>query len=170
MEQAGGTQPKVVAVDDPREVVAGSDVIVCATNSKKPVFDGNWLVPGQMVVSIANSDVVNQRFEVDEKTVARAERIIINDWDSVVANKQVELLGPLERGVFNRERIASLGDLVIGRDEVKTTRDTIIYYKNNSGLAIQFAACGALLYRKLMAEGTNRTIPLDWFRSMKYAP
>ena len=45
----------------------------------------------------------------------------------------------------------------------------ILYYKNNTGLAIQFAACGAILYRKLIAEGTNRTIPRDWFASQKYS-
>ncbi len=39
--------------------------------------------------------------------------------------------------------------------EVKQTRDNIIYYKNNTGLAIQFAACGAILYDKMMKEGTN---------------
>jgi ornithine cyclodeaminase/alanine dehydrogenase-like protein (mu-crystallin family) len=170
MAQVGHGDLKVVAVDDPREVVRGSDIVVCATNSKKPVFDGDWLEAGQMVVTIANSDVVNQRFEVDEKTFARADKIIINDWNSVVANKQVEVLGPLERGVIQRDTIVSLGDLVARRATVKTTLDSIVYYKNNSGLAIQFAACGAILHRKLLHEGTNRTIPLDWFRSKTYVP
>ena len=43
----------------------------------------------------------------------------------------------------------------------------IVYYKNNTGLAMQFAACGAILHRKLLAEGTNRTIPTEWFASGK---
>ena len=47
--------------------------------------------------------------------------------------------------------------------------DRILYYKNNTGLAIQFAACGAILYRKLSLKGTNRTIPRDWFASQKYS-
>ena len=32
----------------------------------------------------------------------------------------------------------------------------IIYYKNNSGLAIQFAAAGGILYRKALAEGIEQ--------------
>jgi hypothetical protein len=40
-----------------------------------------------------------------------------------------------------------------------------VYYKNNTGLAMQFAACGAIIHRKLVAEGTERTIPRDWFAS-----
>ena len=63
---------EVVAVDDPRQVVAGADVICCATNAMKPVFDGDWLEDGQIVVSIANSDVTNKRSEVDRRTFERA--------------------------------------------------------------------------------------------------
>ena len=51
--------------------------------------------------------------------------------------------------------------------KVKLRRDpkAIVFYKNNTGLAMQFAACGAILHRKLLAEGTNRTIPKEWFTS-----
>jgi hypothetical protein len=41
----------------------------------------------------------------------------------------------------------------------------IIYYKNNSGLAIQFAAAGGIIYRRALAEGSNRTIPTEWLGS-----
>ena len=50
---------------------------------------------------------------------------------------------------------------------LKRDPDGIVYYKNNTGLAMQFAACGAILHRKLLAEGTNRTIPTEWFASGK---
>jgi hypothetical protein len=39
------------------------------------------------------------------------------------------------------------------------------YYKNNSDLAIQFAAAGGMIYRKALAEGSNRSIPTDWLGS-----
>jgi hypothetical protein len=44
----------------------------------------------------------------------------------------------------------------------------IVYYKNNTGLAMQFAAAGAIIYPKLLAEGTNRVIPREWFASEQY--
>ena len=55
---------EVVAVDSPAEVVNGADVIICATNSNVPVFDGDWLVPGQHVTSIVSSNVglIEERF------------------------------------------------------------------------------------------------------------
>jgi alanine dehydrogenase len=162
---AAGESVEVVAVDDPREVVRGSHIISCATNTKVPVFDGNWLEDGQMVITIANSDVLNKRHEVDEATFARASDIIINDWDSVAANGQVELSGPMRKGLVRREDVHELGDVVAGKAKLRRDPDRVVYYKNNTGLAMQFAACGAILHRKLTAEGTNRTIPRDWFAS-----
>jgi len=157
----------VVAVDDPRDVVRGAHVVSCATNSRVPVLKGEWLEPGQMVVTIANSDVINARHEVDEATFARASAIVINDWDSVEANRQIELSAPIERGLVKRETVHELGDVVAGKVALPYDPKTIVYYKNNTGLAMQFAACGAILYRKLLAEGTNRTIPTQWFASGK---
>ena len=167
-ERMAGEKVEVIAVDTPRDVVRNADIVLCATNSKRPVFDGAWLENGQMVATICNSDVIDKRSEVDETVFARAESIVINTWDSVMANGQIELLGPIEKGIVKRENVHELGDLACGKVSVKQTRDNIIYYKNNTGLAIQFAACGAILYDKMMKEGTNRVIPPEWFASEKY--
>jgi len=160
----------VVAVSDPSEAVRGADVICCATTAMNPVFDGNWLEDGQLVVSIANSDVTNKRSEVDRRTYERASCVIINDWESVIDNDQTELLEPIEAGVISRDDVHELGELLNGKVSIKQTppgdtRKGIIYYKNNSGLAIQFAAAGGVLYRRAMAEGSNKVIPTEWLGS-----
>jgi alanine dehydrogenase len=165
--QMAGEKFETVAVDDPREVVRGAHVVACMTNSKVPVLNGEWLEAGQMVVTIANSDVINARHEVDETTFARASEIIINDWDSVEANGQVELSGPIAKGQVQRANVHELGDIVAGKAALKRDPGGIVFYKNNTGLAMQFAACGAILHKKLLAEGTNRTIPTEWFASGK---
>jgi ornithine cyclodeaminase/alanine dehydrogenase-like protein (mu-crystallin family) len=149
-------------------VVRGAHVVACCTNSKVPVLNGEWLEPGQMIITIANSDVINARHEADETTFARASEIIINDWDSVDANRQVELSGPIGKGLVKRENVHELGDVVAGKVKLRRDPKGIVFYKNNTGLAMQFAACGAILHRKLVAEGTNRTIPKEWFASGKY--
>lgn len=160
---------EVIAVDDPREVVRGSHIVCCATNAKVPVLKGEWLEKGQMVITICNSDVIETRSEVDEETFARANDIIVNTWEGVVANRQVELLDPIEKGIVQRDRVHELSNVVAGNIKLRQSPDTILYYKNNTGLAIQFAACGAILHRKLLAEGTSRVIPRDWLASEKYS-
>jgi len=121
------------------------------------------------VVSIANSDVTNKRSEVDRRTYERASAIIINDWESVIDNDQTELLDPLKDGVIRRDQIHELGNLVTGKVAVRQPPrgegTSIIYFKNNSGLAIQFAAAGGIVYQRALAEGTNKTIPTEWLGS-----
>ena len=157
----------VIAVEDPRNVVAGADIVCCATTAMRPVFDGDSLEDGQVIVSIANSDVTNKRSEVDRRTYERATTVIVNDWESVVENDQTELLDPITDGVISREQVHELGDLILGKVRVIQPPSQglgrgIIYYKNNSGLAIQFAAAGGIVYRKALAEGSNKTIPTEW--------
>jgi alanine dehydrogenase len=160
----------VTPVSEPQGVVAGADVVCCATTAMKPVFDGKWLEDGQLVVSIANSDVTNKRSEVDRTTYERATSVIINDWESVIDNDQTELTEPIEAGIIRRDSVHELGQLLNGKVSIKQSargdaRKGIIYYKNNSGLAIQFAAAGGILYRKAMAEGSNKVIPTEWLGS-----
>lgn len=169
LKRMEGEKVEIVLLDHPEAVVDGADIVCCATNAKTPVLKGAWLSPGQTVVTIVNSDVLDRRSEVDEDTFARSSDIVINDWDSVEANRQLELLEPMEKGLVQREHVHLLSDIVAGKKLVRQTSDNILYYKNNTGLAIQFAACGAILHRKLLAEGTNRTIPRDWFASKKYS-
>lgn len=160
----------VTAVTDARAAVEGADVVCCATSVMAPVFDGDWLEDGQLVVSIANSDVTNKRSEVDRRTYERANCIIVNDWESVIDNDQTELLEPIAAGIIGRDRVHELGELFNGKVSIKQpqrgdARKGVIYYKNNSGLAIQFAAAGGILYRKAAAEGSNRVIPTEWLGS-----
>jgi alanine dehydrogenase len=161
-----------VAIDivrDPREVVAGADIVSCCTNASRPVFEGEWLEPGQMVVTVVNSDVTAKRNEVDETTFARATDIVINDWPSVESNGQVELLDPIEKGLVDRARVFELGDLIAGNVDVRQTDDNLVFYKNNTGLGMQFAAAGAVLYHKMKDQKSNKEIPREWLASEEYA-
>jgi hypothetical protein len=80
------------------------------------------------------------------------------------------LLDPIKDGVIRREQVHELGDLILGKVRVSQPPRQglgrgIIYYKNNSGLAIQFAAAGGIMYRKSIAEGSNKNIPTEWLGS-----
>jgi ornithine cyclodeaminase/alanine dehydrogenase-like protein (mu-crystallin family) len=105
---------------------------------------------------------------VDNATLIRSSDIIITDWDSLYANKQIELLEPIKQGLVGKDRIHLLGDVLGGGSGIKSGQNGIVYYKNNTGLAMQFAAAGAIIYPKLLAEETNRVIPREWFASEQY--
>jgi alanine dehydrogenase len=159
----------VSPVGDAREALQGADIVCCATNATRPVFKGEWLEKGQFVATIANSDVTNKRSEVDETVFERASAIVVNDWESVVENEQTELLDLIVDGRVDRAQVHELGDVFLGKVDVRQpprgAEDGVIYFKNNSGLAIQFAAAGGLLVRKALEEGKCRSIPTEWFGS-----
>jgi ornithine cyclodeaminase/alanine dehydrogenase-like protein (mu-crystallin family) len=159
---------EIVPVPDARTAVEGADIVCSNTNSLNPVVLGEWLVPGQLVITIGNTDAAGRRSEVDERVFERASDIVVNHWPSVLSDNQVELLDPIKDGRVDRARVFELGDLVTGRVTVRSDADSIVYYKSNTGLAMQFAAAGAIVHRKVLEAGTSRQIPREWLASERY--
>ena len=119
--------------------------------------------------SLVNSDVNMKRGEVDETTFARATDIIVNDWASVESNGQIELLDAIEKGIVDRASVVELGEVLTGRADVRQTTDNLVYFKNNTGLGMQFAAAGAVIYNKIKDQNTNREVPREWLAAEEYA-
>lgn len=154
---------EVVEAASSGDAVVGMDIVCCCTTAMEPIFDGNLLSEGQLVVSIANSDTTNRkRTEVDETTYRKSGSIVINDWQSVIENDQTELLEPLYEGLIAENKIFELGDIVSGKAQVRSGEQGIVYYKNNSGLAIQFVTTGKIVYDRVLKEGQCREIPTEW--------
>lgn len=148
---------------EPRSVVERADIIMCATNSSQPVFDGRSLVPGQTVVTIVNSDVVLRKSEADEETFLRADLIVLNSRSTAVSNQQRELLDLIETGKFGWDKVAELGRVLTGEQPGRTSDEQIVYYKNNAGMGIQFAVAGALVYDECKRRGIGHEVQTEWF-------
>jgi len=56
-----------------------------------------------------------------------------------------------------------LPDLIVGRAQGRGSEAEVTCFLNNLGLGYQFAAAGALLYRKAKAAGAGHDLPTDWF-------
>lgn len=133
---------------DNRSVVEGADIVSCATNSGVPVFSGEWLAPGQLVMTISNTSVRRFRTEVDEVTFARSDLIVINSKESVLADKQTELLEPIEKGLVSWDKVRELGEILLEPQRGRSGEKELIYFKNNTGMGMQFAAAGAVVYQE----------------------
>jgi alanine dehydrogenase len=153
----------VQAMSNPEPVVNGSDIVMCATNSSQPVFDGNWLEPGQMVTTLANTDGVHRRSEADALTMIRSDFVVLNSKETAIANQQRELLDLIDQGKIGWDKVCELGQVVIGSHPGRTSDRQIIYYKSNTGVGIQFAAAGGLIYEACRKRGLGRELPSEWF-------
>jgi alanine dehydrogenase len=163
---------EVIAVDNPRQVVEGADIVACATNSRSPVFDGRWLAPGTHVTPIVGTDQSASGSEIDEVTVRRASLIATNLKEQITVDRQPKLLHLVESGELSWDRIHDLADVVAGRAPRRTSDHEITLHDNNTGMGIQFAAVGSLVLERARAQGLGTELPDGLFmtRGGSYAP
>ena len=162
---------EVVAVDSPAEVVDGADVILCATNSNIPVFNGDWLVPGQHVTSIVSSNVgllkrglVNEmRREIDDRTLERADILMTNVWGQEEFDKTAVFWeASLDRPNIAR-KIVDAGEVIRGLLARVPQVKPRTYFKNCAFWGIGAAAIGGLIYDTLSKQGKGLVLGFDPF-------
>ena len=74
LQAASGARVRVVGAE---AALRGADLVVAATRSTTPVFDGRWLADDAFVAAIGTSTPAGR--ELDDETLARASRIVV-EW------------------------------------------------------------------------------------------
>ncbi len=146
---------EVRPVDRPQDAAEDLPIVVTATTSREPVFDGNHLAEGALVCAVGSNGL--NRAEVDSNVIRRADNIVC---DSIQAC-QIEagdFVDALEKGVFDWRRAVELADVVAGRATGRNTRDSIVLFKS-VGLALEDIALGAKLLERAREQGVGRELP-----------
>jgi ornithine cyclodeaminase len=159
---------QVEPVSSARECVRDIDVILAATNSSVPVFDGAWLEPGQHVTSIVGSNVglvqagftPRKRREIDDTTLTRANVIVVANKEQVVQDQQGDLWDPAQAGVISLEDVHDLGEVLAGLRPGRTSAEQITLYKNNAGQGIADVAIGARVAARARERGLGFELPI----------
>lgn len=157
----------VVPVSSPEEAVRGADIVVAATNSNVPVFNGNALQEGAHVTSIVASNVglvragfiSTRRRELDDRTLERAHVVAVNSRAQAQQDEQGDLWIPVQKGILRWEDLVELSDLVAGRHPGRRSEDQITVFKNNGGQGMTDVAIASAVVRKARALG--RGLVLD---------
>jgi alanine dehydrogenase len=162
----------VRAVDEPRQVVEGSDLVVTATNSRTPVFDGRWLAPGTHVETIVGTDPSAAGSEIDREAVRRANVIVTGLKEQIQVDRQPKLLWAIEEGLLAWDQLHDLSEVVSGQAQGRTSADQITLHDNNTGMGIQFAALGPLVLERARRQGLGTELPDSLFATIggEYAP
>ncbi len=156
---------QIEPVESPSKCVRGVDIVLAATNTSVPVFDGSWLEPGQHVTSIVGSNVGlvqggftgRKRCEIDDATLTRADRIVVASKEQVTQHQQGDLYDPAQAGIISLEDIQEVGHILAGKVEGRTDPGQITLYKNNAGQGIADVAIGA----RVVAKARQRGLGLD---------
>ena len=137
----------VLAVASAEEALAGADIVITATNSQTPIFDGHWLKEGTHITSIANGDKTRQRQEIDETTIRRADPIFITSKETVCVNES-DIFRAVRDRVINWERVQEISSLLLGNVPGRTSEEQITLFKLQ-GTGIMDVAIGLRAYEKL---------------------
>lgn len=156
---------EVVAVDEAKKAVSGSQVVLCASNASQPILDGEWIEEGALVVSLRNSDRNRSPREVDETTIRRSAHFICCSKAQIQVDQQREWLEPMEKGLVAFDQLYELTDLASGKIPVRQSAKEIAFYHSNSASGIQFAAVGYISLQRVKDSGTLRDLPDEWFQT-----
>lgn len=136
---------EVMAVDRPQEAADDLPLVVTATSSTTPVFDGNGLAGGTLICAVGSNWL--HKAEIDSDVIRRADHIVC---DSVECCRREagDFTEALERGLFTWSRAVDLADVVTGRAVGRTRSDGLVLFKS-VGMAIEDIALGAVLLERL---------------------
>jgi alanine dehydrogenase len=174
---------EVIPVESARDAVEGVDIVSSCTDSMEPTFKGEWLEPGMHVTNLGSH-------ELDEAVFRRAtfvlkqgvsgvsvsdpeQRVELSRGHSPIAfiagtDEEVRRLPePVRTRQFETPGLGAelprFTDLASGRVQGRRGHDDITVYLAVGYQGLQFAAAGAVVYRRAKERGLGREVPTDWF-------
>ncbi|MBC8422896.1 ornithine cyclodeaminase family protein [bacterium] len=146
----------VEAVDDAEAAVKAADIVITASSSHDPVFDGDWPRPGTHVNNIGSHSPDAR--ELDTRTVLRAK--FVADLKEANLAEAGDILIPIEEGAVTEDHIyASLGEIVVGAKPGRENDEEITVFKS-CGLAIQDMSSARVVFEAAKVAGVGQEIEL----------
>lgn len=125
------------------EAASQADVILTATRSATPLFDGNHVKPGAFVAAIGSSKPDTS--EVDDALIRRASKIVV-EWKKQAAYEAGDLL-LCDKNSFAWDDVLEMTDVVQDAG-IRSSESDIILYKA-IGVGLEDVALAEFVYRKL---------------------
>jgi alanine dehydrogenase len=180
---------EVIAVDNPRDAVKGTDILSSCTDSMQPCYDADWIEKGMHVTNLG-------RREMPDASADKFD-VVVRQGTAGLQMKQTERF-QAERGlspaafiggtVEQMKRIPErnpqpgfggdtpefmdrgkggdkpdFADLVTGKCKGRTSPDQITFYRNVGNQGLQFSAVGGWVYAQAVKQKKGREIPTEWF-------
>lgn len=147
---------KISIAGSRNEAVEGADIIITATTSAKPVFDGRYLSPGAHITGVGS--FTRHMQEVDEVAVKQS-KIVVDSIQACLAEAG-DLVIPLEKNVISKLDIhGELGAIVNGQISGRQSDEEITFFKS-VGVAIQDAAAANAILREAEAQHLGTMVHL----------
>jgi len=151
-----GREMEVLKASSPTEALAGADIVVTATNSNEPVFDGRDLREGVHLNAIGAFTPKMQ--EVDGETIRRS-RVFVDSFEACL-KEAGDLIIPLNKGLIQKSDIlAELGEVIAGKKVGRRSPREVTFFKS-VGNAVQDVAVAQAVLQKAEGKGFGREVEL----------
>lgn len=133
-----------------RAPIEEADIIVTASRSRVPLFDGGRLSPGAFVAAIGSS--LPDTRELDDSALAKADLLAV-EWLAQTRQEAGDLV-LADAGLQLERRCVELGDIVTGAHPGRQRPDQITLYKA-VGVGLEDIALAGLAYGRLSGLGNS---------------
>lgn len=134
----------------PQEIVQDADIVICATTSGTPLFDGNDLQLGTHITAVGT--FVSEKREVDTTTIRRANQIVVDSRKDCL-EEAGDLIIP------NAKIDAEIGEIINGDKPGRQSDDEITFFKS-VGVAVQDAVAASVVLREAETKGLGSVIDI----------
>jgi len=153
----GALDATVEAVDSPATALDGADIVITATRSPDPVFDGELLEPGTHVTAMGQYSPYSR--ELDAETIARAR--YVPDLRARAFQDAGSFLAAKDAGVVTNAHVhAELGEVVAGKVPGRTDPEQITVF-DSGGTGIETVAVANMLYQHAEAAGAGKRLSFE---------
>lgn len=147
---------KVTPAHSPEAAADEKDIVICATTSKAPVFDGRVLDEGTHLNVVGSNHL--GKAEIDVTTVRRANHIVCDSIEACQLEAG-DFKEALEDGSTDWRHMHDLSDVVAGCETGRATVEDVTLFKS-VGLAIEDIAMAAELLTRARAAGLGTPLPI----------
>jgi ornithine cyclodeaminase/alanine dehydrogenase-like protein (mu-crystallin family) len=142
--------PEALLAESAQAAVSRADIVLAATTTTTPLFDGHDLKPGTHIAGVGSFTPDMQ--EIDAATIGRA-RVVVDQRDAAMAEAGDIIIG---RATIDAE----IGEIVNG-DRPGRQNDREITFFKSVGLAVQDAVTAAAVLKAAEQKGLGTVIDMS---------
>ncbi len=146
---------EVVPARVPDQAAEEKDIVICATNSKVPVFDGRVLEEGTHINAVGSNFWTKAELDVD--TIRRADSIVCDSIEQCRLEAG-DFREAIEQGVTDWRLMHELADVVTGSETGRALPESVTLFKS-VGLAIEDVAMAHAILAGAREAGLGKVLP-----------
>jgi ornithine cyclodeaminase len=144
MELAGYNVQTTLNADD---IADGCNLIVTATPSKSPLLSADLIRPGTHITAMGSD--TPEKIELDPRILQKADIVVADSISQCLLRGEIHQA--IKAGVFEKERIVELGNVILNPELRRTSEDQITI-ADLTGVAVQDIQITKAVYHALLDE------------------